>query len=290
MCTEEELYKCDSLLDRRHKHECFKPYCTYCQQNREIGHLCYMKSLVNELPRSDKVLFVFYDFETTQDTKISDSATVHVPNLVCLQHFCAMYEMQPDISVDCTRCGKRKHVFFDDPAGDLLSYLCQPRPWCERVIAIAHNARGFVAQFILNRAILLKWTPKLILNGLKVICMTIHHLTFLDSISFLPMALRKLPEAFGLSVTKSWYPHFFNTKENLIYVGPISEMEQYGFTEMSESERKEFTSSYDTQKDKVFDNRQVLEQYCQDYVTVLRQACQIFRRDFMEIGNVDIFL
>jgi hypothetical protein len=34
----------------------------------------------------------------------------------------------------------------------------------------------------------------------------------------------------------------------------------------------------------------VLEQYCQDDVTVLRQACQIFRRDFMEIGNIEVFL
>jgi len=34
----------------------------------------------------------------------------------------------------------------------------------------------------------------------------------------------------------------------------------------------------------------VLEQYCQDDVTVLRQACQLFRRDFMDVGNVDIFL
>jgi len=34
----------------------------------------------------------------------------------------------------------------------------------------------------------------------------------------------------------------------------------------------------------------VFEQYCQDDVTVLREACQIFRRDFIEIGNVDVFL
>ena len=34
----------------------------------------------------------------------------------------------------------------------------------------------------------------------------------------------------------------------------------------------------------------MFEQYCQDDVTVLRQACQIFRRDFIEIGNVDVFL
>ena len=120
--------------------------------------------------------------------------------------------------------------------------------------------------------------------------MTIHNVTFLDSISFLPMALRKLQEAFVLSVTKSWYPHFFNTKANLNYFGPIQGMEQYGVAEMNESERKEFACWYDTQKDKVFDNRRVLEEYYQDDVTVLRQTCQIFRRDFIQVGNVDVFL
>jgi hypothetical protein len=41
---------------------------------------------------------------------------------------------------------------------------------------------------------------------------------------------------------------------------------------MGESERREFLARYAEQKDEVFDNRQVLEQYCQDYVTVLREA------------------
>jgi hypothetical protein len=39
----------------------------------------------------------------------------------------------------------------------------------------------------------------------------------------------------------------------------------------------------------VFDNRRALENYFQDDVTVLRQKCQIFRRDFAEIENVYIF-
>jgi len=62
--------------------------------------------------------------------------------------------------------------------------------------------------------------------------MKMHHLTFIDSISFLPMPLRKLPDAFGLSVTKSWYPHFFYTKPNLNYVGPIPNIKQYGADKM----------------------------------------------------------
>jgi hypothetical protein len=65
-----------------------------------IGHLCYMATLKNEIHRSDNVLFVFYDFETTQDTKFSDSATLHVTNLVCLHQFCTQWEMSADIDED----------------------------------------------------------------------------------------------------------------------------------------------------------------------------------------------
>jgi len=34
----------------------------------------------------------------------------------------------------------------------------------------------------------------------------------------------------------------------------------------------------------------VLETYCQDYVTVLRQACQFFRREYMHKGRIDVFV
>jgi predicted RNase H-related nuclease YkuK (DUF458 family) len=43
-------------------------------------------------------------------------------------------------------------------------------------------------------------------------------------------------------------------------------------------------------KAQVFDNLRVLDQYCQGDVTVLREACQIFRRDVMEIVNIEVFL
>jgi hypothetical protein len=112
---------------------------------------------------------------------------------------------------------------------------------------------------------------------------------FLDSTSYLPIQLRKLPEAFGLSVNKSWYPHYFNMKKNMDYVGPMPGIDYFGANEMGESERMVFLLWYAQQKDEVFDNRRVLEQYCQDDVTVLREACQIFRRDFMEIVNIDVF-
>ena len=120
----------------------------------EIKHLCYIQPLKNEVPSAEDVLFVFYDFETSQDTKISETEKLHESILVCLQQFCTACDMQDDYQQDCVRCGKRQHSFFEDPVGDLLSYLCEPRPWCKKVVAIAHNAKAFDAQFILTRAIL----------------------------------------------------------------------------------------------------------------------------------------
>jgi len=193
---------------------------------------------------------------------------------------------------DCEQCGVRKHSFWDYPVGSMESYLCEPRPWVNKVIAIAHNAKAFDLHFILNRAILLKWRSELIMNGLKIMCMKMEHLVFLDRVSFLPCSLRKRSEAFALTASKSWYPHYFNTEENLEYVGPNSDASYYGANEMSESECKNFLVWYEIQKKKgaLFDNRCVLETYCQDDVTVLRQACRVFRRVFIHIGIIEVFL
>jgi hypothetical protein len=59
-----------------------------------------MKQLVNKLPRSDKVLFVFCDFETTQEKNIIEFATEHEPNLVFLLQFCSQCENKSDLNVD----------------------------------------------------------------------------------------------------------------------------------------------------------------------------------------------
>ena len=58
---------------------------------------------------------------------------------------------------------------------------------------------------------------------------------------------------------------------------------------MSAKERAEFLAWYECQSSAIFDNRSVLKAYCQDDLTVLRQTCTVFRRAFMEIGNVDVF-
>jgi hypothetical protein len=101
----------------------------------------------------------------------------------------------------------------------MLGYLCESRTWVEKVLVKAHNAKAFDLHFVLNRAILLKWQLEGVMKGMEIMRMSVEHLVFLDSVSFLPFPLRKLPEAFGLTFAKSCYPDYFTTPANMNYVG-----------------------------------------------------------------------
>jgi hypothetical protein len=70
--------------------------------------------------------------------------------------------------------------------GDMLNYLCESRPWCNQTNAIAHNAKAFDLNFILNRTILLKCCPELIMNGQNIMFMSFEYIKFIDRICFLP--------------------------------------------------------------------------------------------------------
>ena len=66
--------------------------------------------------------------------------------------------------------------------------------------------------------------PELIMKELMIMCMKMGHLLFLVSVTFVLFPQRKLPEAFGLTASKSLYPHYFNTEENLDYVRPLPDV------------------------------------------------------------------
>jgi hypothetical protein len=128
------------------------------------------------------------------------------------------------------------------------------------------------------------------MNGVKIMSMKVEHITFLDSLNKIPFPPRKFPDAFGLTSCKRWYPHYYNTTENLNDVGAITDLSFYGVDAMLHSEREEFLAWYEGQGGTIFDNRQVFESYCQDNVTVLRQACQTFQRHFLDLCNIEVFL
>ena len=68
-----------------------------------------MRPLKDVLPaNADKVLYLFYDFETTQNKGVSDKVKAHVPKHVCVQQFCAWCE-DGECDVDCEPFEKRRH-------------------------------------------------------------------------------------------------------------------------------------------------------------------------------------
>jgi len=51
-----------------------------------------------------------------------------------------------------------------------------------------------------------------------------EHMVFLNGVSYLLFPVCKLPEAFSVMASKSWYFHYFNTEENLNNIGSIPDV------------------------------------------------------------------
>jgi hypothetical protein len=131
--------------------------------------------------------------------------------------------------------------------------------------------------------------PQLIMDGTKILSMVVENFHFLDSLNFLLMSLKSMPKSFDLTCKKGYYPHFFNTAENLDYVGSYPEPEYYGANYMSGDEQAQFMDWHKEQKGKIFRNKEELEAYCMDDVKVLRQACCALRNLFFKLCGMDRF-
>ena len=113
------------------------------------------------------------------------------------------------------------------------------------------------------------------------------NIKFLDSLSFLPMALRKLPKAFDLvDIEKGEFPYFFNTMSHEDYIGVYPPPEAYGVASMMPDTREKFLQWHKKQTG-VFDMRKQIHRYCVADVTILREACIKFRNLMFSITRDD---
>nr|CAI5858649.1 unnamed protein product [Callosobruchus analis] len=79
-----------------------------------------------------------------------------------------------------------------------------------------HAGGLYDTQFILHH-IMTKTDlkPELIIQGTKLLLLSVENVKFIDSLNYFPMPLSKLPKAFGLQgLKKGYFPHLFNKKEN----------------------------------------------------------------------------
>ena len=58
--------------------------CSYCLKNGELGQGCYVSPLSDGVSRSDRMLFVFYDFETAQTIKRSEPEVRELLQAACV--------------------------------------------------------------------------------------------------------------------------------------------------------------------------------------------------------------
>lgn len=111
--------------------------------------------------------FVFFDFETTQEKVLRNTALgdefEHVPN-VCVAMITCDDCRNRDFEVACGRCLDHERIFTGDNClNDFCKFLFAKN--MKNTTAIAHNARGFDSQFILQYLYKEGIRPDVIANG-----------------------------------------------------------------------------------------------------------------------------
>ncbi len=148
----------------------------------------------------------------------------------------------------------------------------------------------FLLQYLVRNSIRPK---KVIYNGSKIMSMIVERgldIHVLDSMNFLPMRLASLPKAFGLTeLRKGYFPHFFNTRENQLYVGPYPDPSYYGADYMGKDDRTKFLEWHTQKSDDTFDFAVDMKQYCASDVDILRRSCLRFRELLVEATGVEPF-
>ncbi|KAK6169713.1 hypothetical protein SNE40_020708 [Patella caerulea] len=297
------------------EHRCGEYECSICREwHTAEKQFCYIQPLkspidmnkdrktqIDKLQKSTLTRFVFFDFECQQDTG------EHIPNLCVLQtccHFCI------DNQDPCEHCdmywNHQREIVFKGPDtlddvgkwflqlaahGTVINGRKHDSHESSPVIAVAHNFKGYDGLLILQT--LHKHSvaqPEVIMNGGKAMTITVGTVKFIDSLNFLPMALRDMPKTFGLQeLKKGYFPHHFNKPENEDYVGAYPPDTDYDPDGMSVSEREKFHEWYQQHSHDVFDFRQEILAYCKSDVDVLRRCCGVFREIFLMDTGIDPF-
>ena len=141
-------------------------------------------------------------------------------------------------------------------------------------ICVAHNFKAYDSYFVLEAFYKEDRCPDQIVNGGKILSMTVDDLTFIDSINFLPMALSAFPKAFGLTeLRKGFFSHFFNTEEKKWYVGAIPAVDYYDPESFSPERREEFLRWHADrrQENYEFDFQHELVEYCKSDMRLLKE-------------------
>lgn len=118
-----------------------------------IRHQCFIPISTRKPYKKNAQIFIFYDFECTQNKPIpdKDNSFEHVPNLCVAQQACDTCEKEENIDSDCSNCGKREHIFErENVVENFMLYLGKINEKFKYVTIIAHNQQSYDGNFIIN--------------------------------------------------------------------------------------------------------------------------------------------
>lgn len=283
--------------DETKKHICSDKYCNICNCTVSADHKCYIQQYSKEPPK--KFCIIFFDLECTQNSPVEHSITgfTHKPILCVAQQICHLCFDDDDLNVRCINCKQREHIFeLGTCVEEFVNFCDNYRPYaCNNVCVIAHNFKSYDGHFIMNELMKRDKSVKPVMNGLKILTVLYdNYIRFIDSINFIPIALRKFPKTFGLdNIEKGFYPHLFNTFENYDYVGSIPAMSYFfEYTIKNAFDSLDFVEWHMNYmfSGAVYNNREEMIKYCKIDVNLLRKGCTRYMIDFLDLTNFNPFL
>ena len=235
--------------------------------------------------------YVAWDVETAQKVVQESERVQLVVNCVAARMICSICRHLP-LSEQCQGCGDERTVCYvgETAMDQFCNWLMNtdrgdPDDRVE-TICFAHNFKSFDSYPLLAYIFSKNLIPELIMSGCKVMGLKLpdQRLKFLDSINYMPMALRALPGAMGLSTSlaKGTFPHRFNKMEHLgkkFNCHPPASYYDPG--SMKTAELLEFQQWHQKVRGKPFDFNKELRSYCKNDVEVLLRAVLAFREKFM---------
>ena len=276
--------ECGKTYHDYREHKCGYILCKLCQASVPKDHKCYIiPKTEKEEKHSKNLTYIFYDFESMMTDNGKHTANLCVAHKVCSK--CIEHSLDHNITCSC----QRERQIFSGPntLNDFGDWLWNGEK--KKAICIAHNAQAYDLHLIMEYVHNHGKKPDLIQNGQKILCLESEGIKFIDSLNFLPMALAKLPKAFGLKeLKKGFFPHLFNLQHNQHYAGPMPDAKYYDPDSMSCDKKAEFLEWYAEQTE--FDFQKDIVDYCISDVDILQRCCSKFRALFMEYAaGIDPF-
>ncbi len=158
----------------------------------------------------------------------------------------------------------------------------------EHSVFLAHNLSSYDSHLVLESFYDNNEKTELIMDGLKLIFLNLskYKIQFIDSLKFVPTALRNFPKAFNLpEVEKGFFPFQFCSPEHFGYVGKTPDLhwfESYSDDEATRAEKRAYVEQLQ-RENYVYNLNEELSHYVYMDVKILAQGMSAFIRQCFEL-------